>query len=301
MKKFISGNGLDTTSTVISYLQMTTEARYANLVLIGEAEDPTSVWLTDWESGLIWSLWGQFNASNIACGPVGSSIGLDITTMDLTWRPPIGEFTTSIATASPWQLAQNGYYDNVKVRNWVTLMPTDGDANTFGAAIRFGGRISDVTIERGSIVFQVTSFLDAIDTMVPTNLIEQSNTLASFSGATPPPGDASVPIFSVQSGSTQTKLVLAEITPNAGKLYANNVLQNGFVVFQAGSGATLAGQWSGIIGNQEYTGGPYNEVVLYTPLPWPPVVGVDTCYISGTFPVNGGQSFNFVPAPTSAI
>jgi hypothetical protein len=80
------------------------------------------------------------------------------------------------------------------------------------------------------------------------------------------------------------------------------------MVFLSGSGATLAGAWSAIGQNGEFTDGDGNhhtEMVIYSPLPWPPTPGVDQFYVSTTAPINLGDEdyfgFPYVPLPTQAV
>jgi hypothetical protein len=308
MRTVIGGDGSDTTAAVAAYLCDRHQYIMANLILIGEPEDPRSVWLTDWDAPLVYSIWGTFCPDVISRGKVSSKIGFEVSTLALEWSPNNpGPISQSIDTANPYQLAQMGLYDNLPVRVWTVYMPTPGDANTFGCSELFGGRISDVTVERGKITFEVTSFLDVVNLNVPTNVIELTNTLAAYKGATPPAGLSVVPQFSIIAGSTESRLLCAETSPNVNQIFADNALRYGFVVFNRGGSNTLGGVWSGVYVNRRTTtgSGDVNEIILYTPLPWPPTPGVDTCYISAAFPVNkdDGEYFGFpyVPSPSSAV
>ncbi len=308
MRKVTGGDGSDTTAAVKTYLCDHHQYIMANLILIGDPEDPRSVWLTDWESPLVYSIWGTFCPDVIRRGQVSSKIGFEVATLTLDWSPKNpGPVTVNIDTANPYQLAQIGMYDNLPVRVWSVYMPTPGDANTFGASELFGGRISNVTVERGTIHFEVTSFLDVVNLNVPTNVIELTNTLAAYKGATPPPGLSAIPQFQLFTGSTQTRILAREVTPNANQIFADNILRAGFMVFNRGAGQTLGGVWAGIYANRStvVSGGAVNEIILYTPLPWPPVPAVDTCYVSAAFPVNQAdgdyRGFPYVPSPTAAV
>src|SRR2546427_813383 len=65
MRAVISGNGTDSTSQVVAWLQAGQEFRFANLYLIGEVEDPASVWLTDWDTALAWPVWTDEKRSTL--------------------------------------------------------------------------------------------------------------------------------------------------------------------------------------------------------------------------------------------
>jgi Uncharacterized conserved protein (DUF2163) len=306
VKTVTGGNGSDTTAAVQAWLAANRSLMLRNLYLIGELEDPAALWLTDHESPLEWSAWGTFLPSNIKRGTVSSKIGLEVPKLTITWSPKLGSFTSSIGSASPYQLAQIGMYDNWKVRVWRCFMPTPGDANTFGACELFGGRIGATTIARGKIEWQVTSFLDVVNQKIPPNVIETTNTLASFKGANPPPGLSRIPQFNVISGSTSTVLLLDCTFPTAHQIFPSQSLNRGYLVFNGGAGATLAGVFRPIGANQNVLVGGvhYNQVQIYDALPWPPTPGVDTCFVSAAFPLNQADGdyfgFPYVPDPETA-
>lgn len=317
MKKVIAGDGTDSTQRALGYLLARNELKMANLILVGEPEDPMSLWLTDWESPLRWSALsnsapsrrGTFLPARITRGAVDCAIGLEVKSLELTWSPDIpSSFAASIAKASPYQLAQAGFYDNWKVRIWRTIMPAPGgDADTIGAYELFGGRIGQTEIARGQIKWTVNSFLDVVNQKVPPNVIENTSTLASFKGATPPPGISRIPQFNVIAGSTNDVLILDCTFPSAHQIFPTNAFNRGYVIFNDTSGATLARVF-GIIGANKQTiigGVHYNEIQLYAELPWPPTPGVDTCFISAAFPLNQADGdyfgFPYVPAPETGM
>ncbi len=314
MRKVIGGDGSDTTQLVADWLCDRHSYTLANLILIGEPEDPRSIWLTDWDTPLVYPVWGTFCPDVIHRGQVESKIGFEVSTLQLSWSPRNpGPVTQNADTANPYQRARLGLFDNQPVRVWTTFMPSPGDASTFGAAALFGGRISNVEIESGAITFEVTSFLDVVNLTVPSNVIELTNTLAAYKGATPPTGFPSVPQFDVVIGSNTQTLRLRQTSPFGStsdplNVVPDNRLRAGYIVFNRGVGATLGGVWSGIYINRRTVDDlsvPINEIVLYTPLPWVPTAGVDTCYASAAFPVNQSdgsyRGFPYVPSPSTAI
>lgn len=307
MRKCTGGDGSDTTTAVRNWLAQGHAFTLANLYLIGEPADPRALYLTDWEAPLAWPVWGTFQPAVIKRSSVTSKIGFDVDTLDLAWSPKAGPFTASIETAHPYQLAQFGYYDNAIVRVWTCYMPTPGDANTYGCSELFGGRIAQSHIQRGAIQWKVNSFLDVVNQQVPTNVIELLNTAAAYTGATPPAGFSSIPHFSVVTGDSTNEINADQTSPHAHGILSTNVAQHGFLVFNSGPGATLAGVWSAIQQNTRVTiaGTDYNQFLLYAPLPWPPTPGVDTFYVSGAAPINqqDGSYFGFpyVPNPELAV
>jgi hypothetical protein len=296
MRQVLSGAGVDTTSAVAAYLVAGNQLRLAELYLIGDYDDPQAIRLTNWESPLNYPIWGIFLPSVVSRGTFESKIGLEVTDLQVTWTPVLTPPTVSIATANPYQLAQMGYYDNRILRCWVTVMPTPGDANTYGAYIAFGGRIGKTVVERGKITFTVNSFLDVVNEMVPTNVIELTNTGAGFVGATPPAGCVTIPQFNVIAGSVAGLIIGDQVSPNAHGIFANNQLVGGFLVFNGGAGSTLARQYARIAANfgLVVAGTLYNEFILYGALPWGPTAGTDTFYVSGPAKVNTGELENAV-------
>lgn len=321
MRKVIAGDGTDSTSAVLSWLAANNNLRLANVYLIGKPEDPLALWLTDYESPLCWPCWtsekknpngtaNAFDPAVITRGTVTSKIGLEVESLDLTWSPVNKTYTTSIATASPYQLASPGYYDNWEVRVWTVYMPTPGDANTLGCSELFGGRIGDTTVIRGQIKWKVNSFLDVVNQNVPTNVIELLNTGAAYTGATPPAGYSHIPQFTAKVGSSTNVIVGAQTYPNPGSTLSANSVRGGFLVFNGGPGATLTGIWSAILQNATVTtgggGGTHeDQFILASPLPWPPTADVDTFYVSAAAPINQSDGeyigFPYVPAPQASF
>lgn len=316
MRSVLGGDGSDTTSAVAAWLSAGNEFAMANVYLIGEPEDPMALWLTDWESPLCWPIWTKekvapgtpnaFDPAVIKRSTVSSKIGLDVQTLTITWTPKAGTPSQSIATATPHQLAQLGFYDNWPVRVWTCYMPTPGDANTYGCSELFGGRIATPTVARNAITFKVNSWLDVVNHTVPTNVIELLNTAASYAGATPPAGFSQIPVFNVITGGSPTMVIGDCVSPSAHHIFSTNAFQRGFLVFKDGPGATLARMWSAIKANNSVnvSGTNYNQFLLYAPLPWAPTPGVDTFYVSAAAPINQADGsyygFPYVPNPEQA-
>lgn len=307
MKQILSGSGVDTTATVMAWLKAHKSIQLADLYLIGEDDDPRALWLTNYPSSLVWSLWGTFQSAVVKRGAINCKIGLEAESLDITWSPKNSAITASLATASPYQQARLGVYDNWRVRVWRCYMPTPGDADTFGAMELFAGWIGACPSQRGSISFQVNSYLYALNQKVPTGIIEVTSTLASYSGGVPPSGFSQMPQFAVVAGSTPTILYADQTAPHAGSIPGTNSLNGGYVVFNGGAGATLRGSYSIIARNSNFDAGGgvhHTELQLYSPLPWAPTPGVDTFYVSAQAPINQADGdyggFPYVPAPETA-
>jgi len=143
--------------------------------------------------------------------------------------------------------------------------------------------------------------------MVPPNVIELTNTLASYKGATPVlvDGETVVARFTVVAPSNTTNIVARCLSPTVNKVYGNNKFKFGYLVFDPTS--TLSGQWSAIASNISFNagGGVFrNEFLIYNALPWAPTPG-DTFYVSTQFPMiqADGSYFGFpyVPSPQAAL
>jgi hypothetical protein len=307
LKQVIGGNGADTTAATNTYLASHRKLFLANLFLLGDQEDPAAQFLTSWRSPLSWPVQGTFKPAKITRGPVTSKIGLEVTSLDIEWTPKVTPFTANVASANPYQLAQLGFYDNKTFRLWRTIMPTRGDANTLGAYILFGGRVADCSIERGNIKLTINSFLDVVNQLVPPNVIEVTNTLANYKGATPvlADGEARVPTFTVAAPSTETNILGVCTGPTANKIYGDDKFKYGYLVFTSGS---LAGFWSAVATSNNFQpipGGPhYNQLIVYSPFPWDPTAG-DQFYVSTHFPIEQADGsyigFPYVPAPETAV
>jgi hypothetical protein len=242
-----------------------------------------------------------FDPAVIARGKVTSKFGMDVDALDLTWNPRVQAFGNSVTTASPLQLAQAGYYDNMRVRVWTAYLPTrqasafvfPGDCNTYGASQLFGGRIADTQVGRNSIKWTVNSFLDVVNQQVPLNVIEATNIATAYSGNTPPTGLSAVPTLTI--GSSQQSTPQALIAQWSGGVFSNEVLAGGgsppqtcFVHFVTGANA---GFFSAIFANSliVVSATKWNLINLMSPMPFPVSTG-DTFTVSGGLPLSNNAS-----------
>lgn len=302
MRRCIDGNGNDSTAAVQAYLASNNELRIRNLIIIGHPEDPFSIWLTDHEGDLTWSYYPEntFKAAVVSRGSVSSKVGFESQSLTINWSPKNRVFTNQVSTASPLQLAVLGFYDNWPVYVWNVYMPHPGDCNTLGASELFGGIVGDISVDINGIAFTVDSFLYVTDQEVPPNVIEATNTMASFLGAQPPQGFTDVPTFQVVLASSTTSFSADCLNPG-GHIFSNNTFLNGFVVFTSGP---LEGFFSAVSSNFSVPG-PHNTFTVYSPFPWPPTIG-DQFYVSVKSPVDQTDTsafygFPYVPDPTQAL
>jgi hypothetical protein len=111
----------------------------------------------------------------------------------------------------------------------------------------------------------------------------------------------------VINGSTPTVIIGDAVTPTAHKIYGTHSLQRGYLVFLGGTNATLGGFFSAIGDNTtvNISGVNYNQIQIFTPMPWAPTPGTDRFYVSSKSPVDqsDGQFYGFpyVPAPEDAV
>lgn len=309
MRQFINGSNNDSTAAVLTYLQSKNQYQLADLILIGELEDPYAIFLTDWASPLLWTPWGTFLNAVVSRGKINSQVGLQVDTLELNWSPPFTAFGTTTATANQYQKAVAGFYDQKKFRLWRTVMPTAGDADTYGACALFGGRIQDTRVERGKITFNINSFLDTIEQMVPPNVVEWTSTTPNYAGNIPVVSDSetALPQFTVVAPSSAINIVARCTSPTANKIYGANKFQRGFIAFNRGS--SLDGFWSPVAANGKIriSAVNYNNFLLYGAFPWAPQVG-DTFYASIQPPINQQDGvpafpydgFRWVPQPEGA-
>jgi hypothetical protein len=317
VRSVLAGNGSDSTAAVQAMLLRGNEFHLPNLFLIGEPEDPMARWLCDWPAPLCWPIFtalktatpvagsiytNAFDPAVIARGKVTSKFGLDVDALDITWNPRLQVFGTSVANASPLQLAQAGYYDNKIVRVWTAYLPTrqdsafvfPGDCNTYGASQLFGGRIADTQVGRNSIKWTVNSLLDVVKQQVPLNVIEATNVAAAFSGKTPPNGLSAVPTLTIGSSTPSTQQTL--IAQWSGGVFPDESLAGGglgppqtcFVQFVTGANA---GFFSAVFANNTIvvSATNWNLINLMNPMPFPVSSG-DTFIVSGSFPISQNAS-----------
>ena len=308
MRKVTGGSGADTTAATQAWLAATPNPLVRDLIVIGALEDPRALWLTNHEAPVLYTPYGKFFPAVYTRDRVTARIGLDVQRMTVTWSPNKTTPTANTGTAAPAQLARLHTYDNWPILILRCFMPAPGDANTLGCTPWFGGRVDTCKVGRNKLVFQCSSNFNVLSQKVPSTVIEVTNTLAGTTATTPAPGDSTLATFTCFTGSSENQIIADCTGPVADKIYSGNLFAGGYMIFLDGGGATLAGAWSAIAGNGEYTDGDGNHhsiFSIYSPLPWPPTPAVDTFYVSATPPINLGDEgyygFPYVPSPQQAV
>jgi hypothetical protein len=311
LRQVIAGDGSDSTAATQAYLESTDRPILRDLIVIGDPEDPQSIWLTNHEAPVLYRPYGTFKPAVVSRDGVEAKIGLEAQSLSIDWSPgaaAASSATVNTGTASPYQLAAQHFYDNWPVLILRCFMPTPGDAETLGCATWFGGRIQNCKVGRNKLTFNTKSNLDVVTEKVPSTVVEVTNTLAGNTAVTLPAGDPSIPTFECFTGSSETNIIADCLSPTADKIYAGSLFVGGYLVFLSGTGATLAGAWSAISGNGIFTDGDGNRhsyFTVYSPLPWPPTPGVDTFYVSKAPPIDIADEsyfgFPYVPAPQQAV
>jgi hypothetical protein len=301
MRQFIAGDGSNSTAAVQAYLAANRQFLFADLYIINTAPQYSgkylgqTFFLTDYPSPLQWSYKGTFKTAVISRGEVESKIGLEASTLDVTWTPQ------GVEALSPDVLAVDGtgnvlltalqgfgagIFDNGQLEVWRCVMPTIGDCNTYGACCMFGGRIGNLAPDRLNAKITVHSRLDALNVQVPTNMIEPGNVTAQYSpGVVPIGAPASL---TIAAGSTATEI----FADAGGSTPASDVYDGGYIVFTAGK---LAGHYASLA-RQDVEGGHW-AFYLEIPLPFVPQVG-DT--LTGYVAAAVDPAFPYVPVPINS-
>lgn len=220
MRKFIDGNGADSTPAVRAYFDSHVDVEECNFYefnLSGFAGSGFSKFFrfTDWYLPLKWSYWGSvgsgstFTPAQIIRGPITTKIGFENQTLDITLafnKDDSQIVLTGFPDYPTYYLkdaAREGFFDQMMVRVWRCVMPKPGDADTFGAMALWIGNVSKVTMTRLGCNIQVESILQFLDKQVPPFVID-SNNLYSLQAAE---ADRVEFDFTLLGGSTRNILV----------------------------------------------------------------------------------------------
>lgn len=313
MRKFIGGDGSDTTAAVQAYLAAHRELEIADLYVINTAPCYAGHYLgrtfllTDYGSPLQWDYKGTFVTAVVSRGQVESKIGIETDTLEVNWSPREADILADDGGSPVMTLLTAlqgfgcGLFDNAVVEVWRCLMPSLGDCNTLGACLLFAGRIGDIDPTRIGVKAKVVSLVDALNVMVPTNLIEPTNILAQYATGQLAAGAPSG--FAVVSGSTAHK-VYADGNGSPLVTMPAGTYDSGYIVF--GTGAKLDGHYAAVREQRVESG--HHAFYLYEPLPFAPDAGdalqayipVPRDYATAVANGSGYAGFPFVPSPISS-
>lgn len=246
-----------------------------------------------------------FRPSRIKRGSITYNLGLESDTMDVEWHPqdkaivPGSTLPAGIRTLPPYADAFNaqpttgtiyesfraaflaGQLEQAYMCVWRLFMQYPNDVNSFGMAVLFNGRISESTIDRQTVNFKVTNFLEYFATKIPTQLVQPQNRGISYGyGQT-----LAVTLNTLQAGTNASTLLLNQ----PGGITAGQLNEGMAQIVINPTNSTGAPQqttfWRQIRTNTIQAGSPGTVTAyLYEPLPIAPTAGVDQAAFY--FPLN---------------
>lgn len=181
------------------------------------------------------------------------------------------------------------------------FMPTYGDVTSYGGAVMFRGRVSDLVIDKEDIKVTVTSLMEIFKQKVPTQTVQPGNRWAPFNptpsenffGSTLTPAAGAYNWASLKFGNPSTTALV------------DGDLAEGWALISNGYG----NWWRRIVTNQNtqsVAGQIVSTLVFLEDLPFSCAdTPIDArCWISGdtgNTPGAPGQGFPYVPQPLTGI
>jgi len=210
VRKYVDGNGADSTAAVVAHLLSTPTPIIFTLVKISLSKwlDNVAGWvgggtvnpspftktflLTDCPAAIIYTPLGTFRTADVKHGAIPFSVGTDFKNFEVTWVPTASDVVSygdPAVTGGGWfatapnvaafEAAWRGFFDGAFISVYKVVMPSFYDANTFGACLLHTGAVDDVTVEGGEIRFNVGSLLDQQEQQVPSQLIGPNSRFSS--------------------------------------------------------------------------------------------------------------------------
>jgi hypothetical protein len=200
----------------------------------------------------------------------------------------------SFAQTTDWYLAP--------VTMYRFFMPTPGDVTTFGAAVMFRGRISEMTVDREDIKLTVASLMEIFKTKVPSQTIQPGNRWAPFDFQSVPYVIGS--IHDHEGGYNWGTFYFDNMT-----VVTDGALNEGYVLINdQTSGATYFRHVYANYNTQAVGGGgQYSTVVFVEPLPISlnGASGAQAKFWqasdTATNPDGPGSGFPYVPQPLTGV
>jgi hypothetical protein len=202
----------------------------------------------------------------------------------------------SFAQSQEWYLAP--------LTVWRTFSPAEdpSDVTSYGAAVMFRGRVSNINVDAEDVKIQVASLMEIFKQKVPSQTIQPGNRWAPFNFQ-----------------GTEDYFVSITNSPIASFSYcqfefpgevADGDLAEGFALVAAFNGVDLAGCWwrhiYTNIGTFQSGGNYYSTVVFLEPLPLMLNSGIVEARLwkssdTSTNPSGPGSGFPYVPQPLTGI
>jgi len=182
------------------------------------------------------------------------------------------------------------------------FMPTFGDVTTYGAAVMFRGRISEMTVDRDFVKLTVSSLMEIFSQKVPSQTIQPGNRWAPFNFTTTQDysgtNNNSGTLLPGGYSWAQLKFTTSGVTP------PNEALDEGWAFIQVSG----IGSWLRRIYTNKETSGNLSTILFLDPLPINlGSIGVTINYQlwksmqTSTNPAGPGAGFPYVPQPFTGI
>jgi hypothetical protein len=133
---------------------------------------------------------GDFAAANIRHGNLPFQPGMDFGAFDIFWTPRTSDIVSAAYTTSDTTLTtpaitafagvESGFWDGAYVYVYKVVMPTAGDANTYGVTLLCMGTVENVTIDGLELQFHVGCPINAQDGQIPSQLISSNSRFAAM-------------------------------------------------------------------------------------------------------------------------
>jgi hypothetical protein len=194
MRKFTDGSNGDTTLTVQAYLETASEPLIYTLVVIQLARwvtnpsvatpgDPlftAKFLLTNYPAAVKYTPLGVFNAANIKHNSISFQVGLEMQPFEVVWTPAPGESVLpaqSVAllgafpSISVLSGVDQGFFDGAYISVYKTVMPTPGDANTYGVTLLQRGVVDTASVNGQEITFSCVDPIAHANNQIPSQLV----------------------------------------------------------------------------------------------------------------------------------
>jgi hypothetical protein len=192
VRKFTDGSGSDSTATVQTYLQTASKPLIFSLIVIqlsrwnntfGSAQSAlftSSFLLTDYLAALKYTPLGTFSAAVIKHNGINVGIGIEMSSFEVVWTPGpndavLPQQTVALLGAFPaidvLAGVDQGFFDAAWISVYKVVMPTPGDANTYGVTLLQRGVVDTATVNGKEITFSCVDPIAHVNNQVPSQLL----------------------------------------------------------------------------------------------------------------------------------